>query len=215
MLLKFSLEILSRFTVEAFHWPPSTFEMFRSCFSLLLRFILQATVRGGGHNEKKWKETRKCTTTLGNCTHSASSCRAWPRISLVSWVSWESFGLEKNRERKQVLHQVASKMYSETYVGWKRKNKEAGANLAGGITSWAGMTGDAVGSERLRNKQGQNEETQRKGTYTMDNSTICTLVWVLLHPLERGWIPLRCQNYRFERTKQTKKAATLFSINLK
>jgi hypothetical protein len=43
------------------------------------------------------------------------------------------------------------------------------------------MTGDAVGSERLRNKQGQNEETQRKGTYTTDNRTICTLVWVLLH----------------------------------
>ena len=56
MLLKFSLEILSRFTVEAFHWPPSTFEMFRSCLSLLLRFILQATVRGGGHNEKNGRK---------------------------------------------------------------------------------------------------------------------------------------------------------------
>jgi len=55
-------------------------------------------------------------------------------------------------------------MYSETYVGWKRKNKEAGANLAEGITSWAGIMGDACGSysESLQNKQGQNEETQRK-----------------------------------------------------
>ena len=56
MLLKFSLEILSRFTVEAFHWPPNTFEMFRSCLSLLLRFILQATVSGGGHNEKNGRK---------------------------------------------------------------------------------------------------------------------------------------------------------------
>ena len=53
MLLKFSLKIVSGFTVEAFYNPPSIFDIFKNSFTLLFRCILKATVRGGGQNEKK------------------------------------------------------------------------------------------------------------------------------------------------------------------
>ena len=53
MLLKFSLKIVSGFTIEAFYNPPSIFNIFKNSFALLFRCILKATVRGGGQNEKK------------------------------------------------------------------------------------------------------------------------------------------------------------------
>ena len=48
----------------------------------------------------------------------------------------------------------------------------------------------------------------------MDSSTICTLVWVLLHPLARGWIPLRWQIQLHWKNGKTYKRTHISSWNV-
>jgi len=64
---------------------------------------------------------------------------------------------KKQIKRTSTAPSCTKKRTSATYVGWKRKNKEAGANLAGGTTSWAGfeLLGDVLGSARLGEQTGR------------------------------------------------------------
>ena len=73
------------------------------------------------------------------------------------WQLWFIWTDKKQIKRTSTAPSCTKKRTSATYVGWKRKNKEAGANLAGGTTSWAGLEwlGDAFGSERLGEQTGR------------------------------------------------------------
>ena len=102
MLLKFSLEIISGFTVEAFHKQPSIFDIFKNSFTLLFRCILKATVRGGQNEKNAAKEGNAqplwkiVLTVLILVKHDPEY------LSILG--SWESFGLKKKANKEDVYH---------------------------------------------------------------------------------------------------------------
>jgi len=65
--------------------------------------------------------------------------------------------------------------YSTTYVGSSRKNKDAGANLPAGSTSWAvrpsSVHASAAGSERLGKQSGEKiNQKQTQHVYNQEPS---------------------------------------------
>ena len=83
--------------------------------------------------------------------------------------------VKTNKEDKVQPSLLREEKYSTTYVGCSRKNKDAGANLPAGSTSWAvrlsSVHASAAGSERLGKQSGdQINQKQTQHVYNQEPS---------------------------------------------